>query len=143
MLVSVEWTGYRAGYHESNIAPQSVMTDQPRNAIPSIKPEPQSCTHWNDPARNRKPSSTGVVEYFNHRRTHYSAGGKMGLFKQLLIALKLRKPVKANYIEKNWHYSEVDTIGEVLSFQCSRDGKRFDRIALIPPEHPQIPIRHI
>lgn len=119
------------------------MTDQPRNAIQSIKPEPQSFALWNDPAWSGYTRSTGVVEYFNHRRTHYSARGKMGLFKRLLIALKLRKPFKANYIEKNWHYSEVDTIGEVVSFQCARDGKRFDRIVFIPPEHPQIPIRHI
>lgn len=33
---------------------------------------------WNDPSRNRNPSSTRVVENFNHWRTHYLPERKSG-----------------------------------------------------------------
>jgi hypothetical protein len=46
---------------------------------------------WNDPSRNRNPSSTGVVENFNHWRTHYPLERRRdNLFNRILRKIGIR-----------------------------------------------------
>jgi hypothetical protein len=62
-----------------------------------------------------------------------------GAIRRLLLALHVVKAPKATSCVPNWHYSNVDTTGQILTIHCVKDGKPYFVMSYIPPEHRRRP----
>ncbi len=70
-------------------------------------------------------------------------GYRPGIIQRLLLALHIVKAPKASSCVPNWHFSNVDTTGELVSIHCVRDGKSVSVMHYVPPEHKSPPIIHV
>ena len=71
---------------------------------------------------------------------HQNKGYRPGVIRRVLLALHIVKPPKANSCVPNWHYSNVDTTGQLVTIHGVRDGKPFGVVHEIQPEHQSPPI---
>ena len=105
---------------------------------------------WNDPTKNRKPSVTTGNESVNgtllpsrHRYPRLVEPYRPGIIRRLLLALGIIKAPKASSCVPNWHFSNVDTTGQLVTFHCAKDGEPYGVVHEIPPEHQSPPIIHV
>lgn len=78
-----------------------------------------------------------------HRYAAEIEGYRPGIIRRLLRALHLVKPPKGTS-KANWHYSEIDTTGELVCALCrGPDGESISRPFYIPPQFPPRRIKHV